>query len=114
MVARLEPTPHSVWNASNSHDAAAFLTVTFGECAWPLCLWTPSFVYAKESAPLNASSVRDTARLCYGKSRAESQVVIMEVSVFTPTILCGSSEQRELLRASGIVPGTMNLLEQME
>lgn len=114
MVARLEPTPHSVCNASTSHYAAAFLTVTFGECAWPLCLWIPPFIYAKESAPLNASSGRDTARLRYDTPRAESQVVIMDVSVFTPTILCSSSGQRELLCASGIVPGTTNLLEQME
>lgn len=54
------------------------------------------------------------ARPCYGMPHSESPVVIMEVSIFfSPAILYGSQKQWAVLFASGMVPGTMNLLEQM-
>lgn len=98
MVAGLESIPYSVCKASKSHCAASFLTPTFGEHTWTLCLLTPPFIYSIKS--MTASSVRDSVLGSTFLSRHPLR------------LLRAVSSAIWFAFASGSVRGTMNLLEQ--
>lgn len=101
------PSP-TLLEAPVSHPAAPFLTLTLGEYTWPCACDSFLHLFRKKYLFECQLCGRHGVRLCCD----EPGVVLVEVSIFSlPHPL--QLPRATAVFASGVVLGTMNLLEQM-